>query len=170
MRTIELSKKGVFSPLKAEYDRVNHTLSGLRATKHARAREEGLLSGFGDDVTAGDPACTTGSEIGGRWISFGKGDWVRIHTTERRQLFVPTAEAAEHGPNLEELGPHRITQVLYSDGTRQSYEDDWKSSTARLVLPKEWTGMTLFTHASPIRGAGDQLPSFEPRHSIAPDD
>ena len=95
---------------------------------------------------------------------------MRVHATERRQLFVPTAEAAEHGPNLDELGPHRITQVLYCDGTRQSYEDDWKSGTARLVLPKEWTGMTLFTHASPIKVSGDQVPSYEPRHDIAPDE
>ena len=100
----------------------------------------------------------------------GNGEWMRVHTTERRQLFVPMAEAAEHGPNLDELGPHRITQVLFGDGTRLCYEDKWRGDTARLVLPKEWTGVTWFTHVTPPSGAGDEAPTFEPRTSVAPDE
>ena len=80
---------------------------------------------------------------------------MRIHTRERRQLYVPVASAA--GPDLDRLGTTRITNALFTDGTRHCFEDDWQGSTANAVLKQTWTGSTIFTN-SKLAGVGAKVP------------
>ena len=151
VKALELPESGISFPLRGEYDRLNHTLEGLREVQHKRAQECDILAPPPDDYNPDIEEVTSQD----RWVQLAPHQWMRIHTRERRQLYVPVASAA--GPDLDQLGTTRITHALFTDGTRHCFEDDWQGSSANVVLKQSWTGTTIFTH-NKLAGMGADVP------------
>ena len=148
VKSLELPGSGISFPLREEYDRLNHTLEGLREVQKMRAQESDILAPPLDDFNPDLEGATSQD----KWIQLAPDQWMRTHTRERRQLYAPVASAA--GPDLDRLGTTRITHALFTDGTRHCFEDDWQGSTANAVLKQTWTGSTIFTN-NELAGMGE---------------
>ena len=79
-----MPKTGIRFPLKEEYDRVNHTLAGLKETAQKREAEESFFAMPRGEVTAGDPPPNREVVVGDRWVSLAPGQWLRTHTSEKK--------------------------------------------------------------------------------------
>ena len=88
-------------PLKSEYERVNHTLGGLRSVVSEEA-EVGVPPAVPDlpEPTVGDLDCD-------RWVRQHHA-WIRFHFTPRYKLFTPVGH--DGGPSIPDLTVKRITQ------------------------------------------------------------
>jgi len=70
------------------------------------------------------------------------GCWVRVHNKPRRQMFVPTG--TRDGPDVATLTGHRVTQVFYSNKSRETLRDSWTCDPDPKCLKGKWTGCTMF--------------------------
>ena len=129
-------------PLKSEYERVNHTLAGLRSIVSEDA-EVGVPPAVPDV-----PAPIMGDLDCDRWVRQHHA-WIRFHFTPRYKLFTPVGH--DGGPSVPDLTVKRVTQLHLLNGTTRVIEDDW--STGSDVISDQvhaWTGTTTFFLASGV--------------------
>ena len=95
IKAIDLPDEGIVFPLKSEYDRINHSLEGLREQRDASALD---LPDTGDVVVhVVQPK--------DHWVMMGK-HWMRIHILPRTRDYFPQME--EGGPDVSLLTGRRI--------------------------------------------------------------
>ncbi len=69
--------------------------------------------------------------------------WRRNHVRLRRQLFSPMSTSA--GPRPSELKEHRVTEIMYADGTKERLEDRWTDpALSERLMARPWRGATVF--------------------------
>ena len=94
-------------PLKAEYERVNHTLGGIRDRKDPNP------PGYVPTPMAEDhegPNLKTPRDF---WQRAG-GNWMRVHVEPRTRLYSPNAD--DGGPPLADISWQRCTLMNLEDG------------------------------------------------------
>ena len=93
-----------------------------------------------------------------RWSERGaQGRWVRWHRTPRSSLFNP--RKVSNGPGRKtRLCSIRETIGIDETGRRFKIKDDWLTSRDSPVLPRRWTGITVFNTAGfdDLEHGGDQ--------------
>ena len=163
IKRLELPADGVSFPLKAEYDRKNHTLEG--ATERY-LESTGLWTLPGDAEEPADAKVELD-----KWMKVGK-QWYRIHANPRKRLFDPTG--VDGGPDVEQLGPSRTTQLFFSNGVSKTIVDDWSSAESSVSQGVLWTGVSIFTladapeppeHAADHRSSSSSSASGSADHS-----
>ena len=126
VRELEQLEEGLVYPLKAEYERVNNTLEGLR-------------SGVVDDILelpadAGELHVVAKVPDGSdRWHNAGS-HWFRIHLSRR----MPSPE--DGGPDVVVLSERRVTFRIFSGDVHDVVLDSWREVGAGVSDQLSWVG------------------------------
>ncbi|MFM7988461.1 MAG: hypothetical protein ACKPKO_55030, partial [Candidatus Fonsibacter sp.] len=129
-KAIYLLEGDVVFPLKSEFDRVNHTLEGTKASGTSSALE--LLDPADVSVQIVSPV--------DHWIQIGK-HWMRVHVVPRTRDYFPQLE--EGGPDISILTGQRIMFKSFVGGEIETISDDYLSSPERETT-EPWTGTSTF--------------------------
>lgn len=74
---------------------------------------------------------------------------VRHHRTPRRAFFSPSGVAG-CPQKLRNLSSERTTVMKFDDNKMHTVVDNWRATTPRQSMPKQWTGSTTFPVQDPI--------------------
>ena len=73
--------------------------------------------------------------------------WIRMHVIPRFTMFFPPDECLD-GPSPDELGPIRVTHLVFSDTTRDTRSQAWRNPQfSKQRTRMKWSGRSVFRKA-----------------------